>query len=126
MVADHRDRLAGCARESSGEFNTVGGLALCDHLTQGTVGVAGPKGTTGSVRQYPDCRIHHVTPRLLTTMTTSGDGLDASVGAAVDGDPRAIGRLLAFIRPMVVRYCRARVGRQERTFASADDVAQEV
>jgi RNA polymerase sigma-70 factor, ECF subfamily len=27
---------------------------------------------------------------------------------------------------MVVRYCRARVGRQERTFASADDVAQEV
>lgn len=27
---------------------------------------------------------------------------------------------------MVVRYCRARVGRQERSFASADDVAQEV
>lgn len=59
-------------------------------------------------------------------MTISGDGLDASVGAAVDGDPRAIGRLLASIRPMVVRYCRARVGRQERSFASADDVAQEV
>ncbi|MGH4019822.1 MAG: RNA polymerase sigma factor ShbA, partial [Pseudonocardiaceae bacterium] len=30
------------------------------------------------------------------------------------------------IRPLVVRYCRARVGRQERTSASADDVAQEV
>ena len=30
------------------------------------------------------------------------------------------------MRPLVVRYCRARVGRQEKTFASADDVAQEV
>jgi RNA polymerase sigma-70 factor (ECF subfamily) len=59
-------------------------------------------------------------------MTTLGDGLDASVGAAVEGDPRAIDRVLASIRPLVVRYCRARVGRQERSFASADDVAQEV
>ncbi|TCP49419.1 RNA polymerase sigma-70 factor (ECF subfamily) [Tamaricihabitans halophyticus] len=59
-------------------------------------------------------------------MTTSGDGLDASVSAAVDGDPQAIERVLASIRPLVVRYCRARVGRQERSFASADDVAQEV
>jgi RNA polymerase sigma-70 factor (ECF subfamily) len=59
-------------------------------------------------------------------MTTLGDGLDASVGAAVEGDPRAIDRVLASVRPLVVRYCRARVGRQERSFASADDVAQEV
>jgi RNA polymerase sigma-70 factor (ECF subfamily) len=34
--------------------------------------------------------------------------------------------LLRWINPLVVRYCRARLGRQERTFASADDVAQEV
>ena len=68
----------------------------------------------------------HVTPGLLAAMTTLGDGLDASVGAAVEGDPRAIDRVLASIRPLVVRYCRARVGRQERSFASADDVAQEV
>ncbi|MGM1060990.1 sigma-70 family RNA polymerase sigma factor [Saccharothrix sp. Mg75] len=59
-------------------------------------------------------------------MTNLGDGLDAEVGAAVDGDRLAIERLLASIRPLVVRYCRARVGRQERSFASADDVAQEV
>ena len=59
-------------------------------------------------------------------MTTLGDGLDASVAAAVEGDPRAIDKVLASIRPLVVRYCRARVGRQERSFASADDVAQEV
>jgi RNA polymerase sigma-70 factor, ECF subfamily len=68
----------------------------------------------------------YVTPGLLAAMTTSGDGLDASVSAAVEGDPRAIERVLASIRPLVVRYCRARVGRQERNFASADDVAQEV
>jgi RNA polymerase sigma-70 factor (ECF subfamily) len=59
-------------------------------------------------------------------MSNVGDGLDAAVGAAVEGDRQAIERLLAFIRPLVVRYCRARVGRQERSFASADDVAQEV
>lgn len=51
---------------------------------------------------------------------------DADVSAAVDGDPVAVGRVLASIRPLVVRYCRARVGRQERSFASSDDVAQEV
>ncbi len=54
------------------------------------------------------------------------DGLDEPVAAAVEGDPQAVERLLAAIRPLVVRYCRARVGRQERSFASADDVAQEV
>lgn len=59
-------------------------------------------------------------------MTNTGDGLDESVAAAVEGDPQAVERLLASIRPLIVRYCRARVGRQERSFASADDVAQEV
>src|SRR5215207_9235985 len=59
-------------------------------------------------------------------MTISGDGPDALVGAAINGDHTAIARLLASIQPLVVRYCRARVGRQERSFASADDVAQEV
>jgi RNA polymerase sigma-70 factor (ECF subfamily) len=48
------------------------------------------------------------------------------VAAAVAGDRRATERLLSVVRPLVVRYCRARVGRQERSFASADDVAQEV
>ncbi|OZM72052.1 RNA polymerase subunit sigma [Amycolatopsis antarctica] len=42
------------------------------------------------------------------------------------GDRAAVERLLAYVRPLVMRYCRARVGRQERSFASADDVAQEV
>src|SRR5437588_11579075 len=59
-------------------------------------------------------------------MTNLGDGLGAVVDAAVGGDRQAVERLLAMVRPLVVRYCRARVGRQERSFASADDVAQEV
>ena len=55
----------------------------------------------------------------------AGD-IAATVAGAVGGDAVAVGRLLAQVRPLVVRYCRARVGRQERSFASADDVAQEV
>jgi RNA polymerase sigma-70 factor (ECF subfamily) len=48
------------------------------------------------------------------------------VADAVAGQRAAVERLLGYVRPLVVRYCRARVGRQERSFASADDVAQEV
>ncbi|MBV8932447.1 MAG: sigma-70 family RNA polymerase sigma factor [Kutzneria sp.] len=59
-------------------------------------------------------------------MSNAEDGLDVAVGAAVDGDRRAMECVLASVRPLVMRYCRARVGRQERSFASADDVAQEV
>ncbi|NKE59526.1 sigma-70 family RNA polymerase sigma factor [Lentzea sp. PSKA42] len=44
------------------------------------------------------------------------------VARAVAGDRAAIERLLGTIRPLVVRYCRARVG----SYASADDVAQDV
>jgi RNA polymerase sigma-70 factor (ECF subfamily) len=51
---------------------------------------------------------------------------DEPVADAIAGDGAATNRLLATIRPLVVRYCRARVGRHERSFASADDVAQEV
>ncbi|MDU0289951.1 sigma-70 family RNA polymerase sigma factor [Saccharothrix longispora] len=53
-------------------------------------------------------------------------GADALVEPAVRGDQRAVGELLGLIRPLVVKYCRARVGRGERSQASADDVAQEV
>ncbi|WP_174720525.1 RNA polymerase sigma factor ShbA [Amycolatopsis sp. BJA-103] len=52
--------------------------------------------------------------------------LDGPVAAAGQGDRRALDHLLTTIRPIVIRYCRARIGRQERTYASADDVAQEV
>ncbi|NGY57487.1 sigma-70 family RNA polymerase sigma factor [Lentzea sp. NEAU-D13] len=56
----------------------------------------------------------------------SSDLLASLVNEAVAGDRRAVDRLLASVRPLVSRYCRARVGRNERAYASADDVAQEV
>jgi RNA polymerase sigma-70 factor (ECF subfamily) len=53
---------------------------------------------------------------------TSYPDVDLPVAAAVDGEPKAVEQLLTAVRPLVVRYCRARIGR----YASADDVAQEV
>ena len=60
------------------------------------------------------------------TMTISGDGLDAVVAEAVAGDRDALRKVLETIRPIIVRYCRARIGTSERSGVSADDVAQEV
>ncbi|MCE7009987.1 RNA polymerase sigma factor ShbA [Kibdelosporangium philippinense] len=51
--------------------------------------------------------------------------LEALVSPAVAGDPEAVGRLLTTIRPLVVQYCRVRIGRAEQSLARADDVAQE-
>ena len=45
---------------------------------------------------------------------------------AVRGQPAAIESLLEHIRPMVVRYCQARLGRTTGHYHGADDVAQEV
>jgi RNA polymerase sigma-70 factor, ECF subfamily len=67
-----------------------------------------------------------VTAGLHSAMTAVGDDLEVLIGDAVDGKPEAVEGVLRRIRPLVVRYCRSRVGSQERTFASADDVAQEV
>ena len=59
-------------------------------------------------------------------MTVMGEELDSAVAAASQGDRAALAQVLASIRPLVVRYCRARVGSAERGQHSADDVAQEV
>jgi RNA polymerase sigma-70 factor, ECF subfamily len=45
---------------------------------------------------------------------------------AVRGQPAAIETLLRQIRPMVLRYCRSRLGRISGHYHAADDVAQEV
>lgn len=53
--------------------------------------------------------------------------LSGLVARAVQGDRQAIEDLLTQIRPMVVRYCRARLGRTGGgAYTTADDVAQEV
>ena len=59
-------------------------------------------------------------------MTNTSDELDTAVAAAAQGDRTALALVLENIRPMVVRYCRGRVGAAERGHLSADDVAQEV
>jgi RNA polymerase sigma-70 factor (ECF subfamily) len=59
-------------------------------------------------------------------MTSSGEGLDAVVAEAVAGDRDALRTVLEIIRPIVVRYVRARIGTADRSGLSADDVAQEV
>lgn len=48
------------------------------------------------------------------------------VEAAKAGDRWATEQLIAQLRPLIVRYCRARIGRAVSTFSSADDVAQDV
>ena len=54
---------------------------------------------------------------------SSGHELLAS---AMAGDRNAVDGVLRWIRPFVVRYCRAHVGGGDKAFPSADDVAQEV
>ncbi|MEV0649304.1 RNA polymerase sigma factor ShbA [Phytomonospora sp. NPDC050363] len=48
------------------------------------------------------------------------------VERATRNEPEAVTELFAAIRPGVVRYCRARLGRIGGAYTSADDVAQEV
>jgi RNA polymerase sigma-70 factor (ECF subfamily) len=48
------------------------------------------------------------------------------VRRAVRRDPDATATLLTQVRPGLVRYCRARLGRVGGAYAPADDVAQEV
>ncbi|MEV0428589.1 RNA polymerase sigma factor ShbA [Micromonospora sp. NPDC050495] len=48
------------------------------------------------------------------------------VRRAAAGDPAATEALLTDVRPGLVRYCRARLGRVGGAYTTADDVAQEV
>ncbi|MBK1785505.1 sigma-70 family RNA polymerase sigma factor [Prauserella sp. ASG 168] len=56
----------------------------------------------------------------------SKEAVDLLVSAARGGDPRAVDALLSFIKPIVARFCRARMGGRDVSYLSADDVAQEV
>lgn len=65
--------------------------------------------------------------RVESTSAGAGPG---SIGALADlarhGQPAAIETLLRQIRPIVIRYCRARLDRISGHYYAADDVAQEV
>ncbi|AWS48158.1 MULTISPECIES: sigma-70 family RNA polymerase sigma factor [Streptosporangium] len=58
--------------------------------------------------------------------TAHRDDLKDLTRLAVQGDRTAIESLIAQLRPMVVRYCRGRLGRVSGQYHIADDVAQEV
>ncbi|MFI7618550.1 sigma-70 family RNA polymerase sigma factor [Nonomuraea terrae] len=57
---------------------------------------------------------------------TDDSDLRELTSLAVQGDRGAIESLIGELRPMVVRYCRARLGRVSGQYHIADDVAQEV
>jgi RNA polymerase sigma-70 factor, ECF subfamily len=52
--------------------------------------------------------------------------IESLVAGSVAGDPKSRERLLGEIHPLVLRYCRGRLGRQETVIGSADDVAQDI
>lgn len=93
-----------------------------------------------SVRGTPGRFVEHAPPtvEILTVAGGTDDAaevpevldvpplLERLVAASVAGDERARAQLLAEIQPLVLRYCRGRLGRQETVIGSADDVAQEV
>lgn len=61
-------------------------------------------------------------PGTPTTAAAPDHGLDDLVARAVAGDRAALEAVLRIVRPLVVRYCAARLGRG----GEVDDVAQEV
>jgi len=64
--------------------------------------------------------------RVLRAAREADGDLKELTNLAVQGDPGAIEVLIAEVRPMIVRYCRARLGRVSGQYHIADDVAQEV
>lgn len=67
-------------------------------------------------------------PRPMSPRTEDGPPVEMGTLAAraAAGDTQARDSLLGLVRPMVHRYCRARLGRLPGSEQAADDVAQEV
>src|ERR671921_602120 len=59
-------------------------------------------------------------------MTNVTDEMSPLVARAQAGERAALEELLGRLRPGILRYCRARLGRSAGSYGSADDVAQEV
>ncbi|WP_018331287.1 RNA polymerase sigma factor ShbA [Actinomycetospora chiangmaiensis] len=68
--------------------------------------------------------------RLFSGVAPHDEGPDARLDGLVDrartGDRGALEQVLRVVRPLVVRYCRSRLGRTATSAGEADDVAQEV
>jgi RNA polymerase sigma-70 factor (ECF subfamily) len=85
---------------------------------------APPRTTGESATVERDYRTPGSLPRPGGRLTK--EDLDPLVKDAGEGNPAAIHTLLKMIEPVVVRYCRARMGGRDLSYLSADDVAQEV
>ncbi|SFW91421.1 RNA polymerase sigma factor ShbA [Amycolatopsis australiensis] len=85
---------------------------------------APPRTTAESGSAVRDYRTLESSPRPNGRLTK--EDLDPLVKDAGEGNPAAIHNLLQMIEPVVVRYCRARMGGRDLSYLSADDVAQEV
>ncbi|WP_410571610.1 RNA polymerase sigma factor ShbA [Amycolatopsis sp. cmx-4-61] len=85
---------------------------------------APPRTTEESASSVRDYRTPESLPRPGGRLTK--EDLDPLVKDAGEGNPAAIHSLLQMIEPVVVRYCRARMGGRDLSYLSADDVAQEV
>ena len=62
----------------------------------------------------------------MSLQAEAGEEMGELAARAAQGDARAVDGLLARVRLMVHRYCRARLGRLPGSEHAADDVAQEV
>ena len=89
----------------------------------------GPTGATvtADATSLPQSEIGSVvTPAASLAMHSETDEIGPLVAQAQAGSRAAVEALLARVRPGVLRYCRARLGRSDGSYGSADDVAQEV
>jgi RNA polymerase sigma-70 factor (ECF subfamily) len=100
-------------------------VSTADQITDPmTVPAMAPLPEPGPLDALPDAVPGPALPG--ATPATDPPLLESLLRAAVSGEPYAREKLLAEIHPLVLRYCRARLGRQETVMGSADDVAQEV
>lgn len=60
-----------------------------------------------------------------TAPTDPESPLDQLARGAAGGNPELIGRLLVEVGPLLVRYCRARLGRRGSSYREADEIAAE-
>ncbi len=72
-----------------------------------------------------EAELAHISLSPSWTRPITRGNLDEVAAAASAGDQRAVDELIGYLRPIMVRYCRSKLGRV-RPISSADDVAQEV
>lgn len=99
-------------------------------FTPGPTGGAGMSRESSAPEDEFDNRattVDDTTPRPATqhAVTAADDELSSAVAAAVQGDRGALATVLELIRPLVVRYTRARFTRTSKR-PDPDDLAQEI